>query len=218
VNPAFLLARLRQWHMKLLGLAAATLCVAITTLAGSLPANALTQGPPVLTATATASRSPINVTSPMHITPTLTVSCPVGINHYDRTHECWLQSITFVFRNSKGKQVGSTVIALFQYITFHGNALSWSEEDVVTSVKPKGKTAPISAGLEVSCGASPCTANPSFSPSPIKVGSRGSVSYVDRLPGGKYHKLFSLYILDWSAPRGGAKCPRLDHAMGIPLR
>lgn len=136
----------------------------------------------------------------MHITPTLTVSCPVGINHYDRTHECWLQSITFVFRNSKGAPVGSTVITLFQYITFHGNALSWSEEDVVTSVKSKRKTAPISGALDVSCGASPCTANPNFNPSPIKVGSRGSVSYVDRLPGGKYEKTFNLYILEWSAP------------------
>jgi hypothetical protein len=100
----------------------------------------------------------------------------------------------------KKKQVGSTVITLFQYITFRGNALSWSEEDVVTSVKPTGKTSPVSGSLDVSCGASPCTANPSFNPSPIKVGSRGSVSYVDRLPGGKYEKLFSLYILDCSAP------------------
>jgi hypothetical protein len=200
VNPTFLRVKLRQWHMKLLDFAAAALCAAIITLAASLPANALPQGHPALTATATASRSLIKAISPMRITPALTVSCPVGINHYDRTHECWLQAITFVFDNSKGKQVGSTVITLFQYITFRGNALSWSEEDVVTSVKPTGITAPISAELDVSCGASPCTANPSFNPSPIKVGSRGSVSYTDRLSGGRYEKIFNLYILEWSAP------------------
>jgi hypothetical protein len=148
--------------MKLLGYAAAALCAAIITLAASLPANALPQGPPTLTATATTSRSPISATNPMHITPALTASCPVGINHYDRTHECWLQTMTFHFLNSKGKQVGSTVITLFQYITFRGNALSWSEEDIVTSVKPTGKTAAISAELDASCGASPCTANPDF--------------------------------------------------------
>lgn len=176
-------AKLRQCHMKLLGFAAAAVCAATITLAASLPANALPQGPPALTATATASRIPINATNPMPITPALTVSCPVGINHYDRTHECWLQTMTFDFLNSKGGRVGSTVITLFQYITFRGNALSWSEEDVVTSVKPTGKTAPISAELDVSCGASPCTADPSFNPSPIKVGSRGSVSYTDRLSG-----------------------------------
>ena len=110
--------------MKLFGFAVAALCAAIITLAWSLPANALTRGSPALKATATASSSPIRATSPMHINPALTVSCPVGINHYDRTHECWLEAITFVFRNSKGTKVGSTVITLFQYITFRGNALS----------------------------------------------------------------------------------------------
>jgi hypothetical protein len=132
--------------MKLLGFAAAAFCAAVT-LAASLPANALPQGPPALTATATASRSPINATSPLRITPALTVSCPVGTNHYDRTHECWLEAMTFHFLNSKGKQIGSTVITLFQYITFRGNALSWSEEDIVTSVKPTGKQPPSAPSL-----------------------------------------------------------------------
>jgi hypothetical protein len=130
--------------------------------------------------------------------------------------------MTFHFLNSKGKQIGSTVITLFQYITFRGNALSWSEEDIVISVKPTGTTAPINAELDASCGASPCTANPSFNPSPIKVGSRGSVSYTDRLSGGRYQKIFNLYILEWSAPgftvQSVPAWRTLEDVMLIPLR
>jgi hypothetical protein len=184
------------WRAKLAACAAAIVCAVAANLVGAVPAFAQPQGTPELTVSATVSRI---IASPSG-SPALKVSCAVGIGHYDRTHECWLESLTFTFYKDK-VPVGDTVVALFQYVTLRGTGLAWSEEDVVTAVDSTGETAPISGTLSVSCGGGPCLAAASFAPAPITIGSNGSVAYGDRLAVGEYvTDMFNTYTLDYEAP------------------
>jgi len=100
--------------------------------------------------------------------------CIPKINSFNRTHECWLESITFTF--FKGTTpIGTNEVFFFQYIALVSNSARWAEEDEVVATIPAGETAPITAHLSASCGAD-CTAHAHLT-GVLKTGLKGSVSY-----------------------------------------
>lgn len=178
------------------------ICVMFGMLAGIRPVSAEPQAMPTLTVSLTASRvTRVTTVRPVSDGPALKVSCPVGINHADRTHECWLQPLLVTCYMNK-KPIGSTAITLFQYMTLHGTGLVWSEVDVVVGPKSAGTTAPIDVtSLNVSCGGSPCAATGDFHAARLKIGSSGSVAYGNRLTVGQFEEdMVSTYLLDYEAP------------------
>jgi hypothetical protein len=191
-----------RWHARVLASGAAVICVTFTMLAGTRPVSAEPQGPATPAVSLTASRI-IRVTTVRLVSdgPALAASCPVGINHYDRTHECWLQPVLVTFFKNN-KPIGSTAITLFQYMTLRGTALVWSEVDVVVGMKSTGTTAPIDiTSLNVSCGGSRCAAEGDFHAAPLKIGSSGSVAYGSLLTVGQFEEdMVNTYLLDYEAP------------------
>jgi len=93
-----------RWHARVLAAAVAVICVTLGLLAGALPVRAQPQGTATLTVSLTTARvTRVTTAGPMSVGPTLKVSCPVGINHYDRTHECWLQPLLVTFFKNKNQ-------------------------------------------------------------------------------------------------------------------
>jgi hypothetical protein len=100
--------------------------------------------------------------------------CIPKINSFNRTHECWLESITFTFFQGR-TPIGTNQVFFFQYIGLVSNSANWSEEDEVVATIPAGETAPITAHLSASCGAH-CTAHAHLT-GVLKTGLKGAVSY-----------------------------------------
>jgi hypothetical protein len=112
---------------------------------------------------------------PPGVTPAVKLPpCIPKINSFDRTHECWLESITFTFFNGR-TPIGTNEVFFFQYIALVSNRANWSEEDEVVATIPVGETAPITARMSASCGAD-CTARARFK-GVLKPRLPGSVSY-----------------------------------------
>lgn len=190
-----------RWHARVLASCAAVICVVLTMLVGARPVSAQPQGAATLTVSLTAlSATRVTAARPVSVGPALTASCPVGINHYDRTHLCWLQPLLVIFLRNK-KPIGSTAITLFQYMTLRGTSLVWSEVDVVVGLKSTKTTAPIDVtSLNVSCGGSPCAAVGDFPAGRLKIGSSGSVTYGSRLSVGESEEdIVNTYLLDYTA-------------------
>ncbi len=119
------------------------------------------------------------------------------IDSFNRTHECWLEAITFTF--FKGTTpIGTNEVFFFQYITLVSNSPKWSEEDDVVATIPKGKTAPIIAHLSASCGAH-CTARAHLT-GVLKVGLKGAVSYSTSVAKNAKITTASRYSLVYDAP------------------
>lgn len=123
--------------------------------------------------------------------------CMPVIDSYDRTHECWLESITFPFRKDN-ELIGTLEVVIFQYITLVANSAKWSEEDEVVAAIPAGVTAPVTATLSASCGAH-CTAHAFFT-GVLKGGLNGSVTYSTSI--GKNAKITTptQYTLAYESP------------------
>jgi hypothetical protein len=112
---------------------------------------------------------------PPGVKPTVKLPpCIPKINSFDRTHECWLESITFTFFNGR-TPIGTNEVFFFQYIALASNRAEWLEEDEVVATIPVGETAPIAADLSASCGAH-CKATAHLK-GVLKPRLPGSVSY-----------------------------------------
>lgn len=175
--------------------AAVALCAAAAALTGAVPARAASQpasGPTVRAVVAQVSRLQA---LPAGIKPaaTLPKDCP----SYDRTHECWVDDLTFVFKQD-GKQVGTLKAVLEQDMTLKANSGKWSEEDVVLSATPKGITAPVQFKLFAACGLY-CGAEANFSGLDMAAGDTGSLSYSATVPKGAMFTASSIYVLFYSA-------------------
>lgn len=135
---------------------------------------------------------------PTAVKPTFKLpKCIPVIDSFDRTHECWLEEITFIFRRNT-TVIGTNQVFFFQYITLVANKPEWSEEDEVVLTIPSGETAPIIAHLSASCGAH-CAARAHFN-GILKVGLKGYVSYSTSV--GKNTKIETAthYRLEYVAP------------------
>jgi hypothetical protein len=184
-----------RWRRKLASIAAAFACVAAAVLAGTGSAAAGPQRDSTLTVSGKITILPAGAI------PGLKVSCPVGIGHYDRTHECWVGTLSFIFYK-KGVPVGVTQALFFQYMTLYATRMDWSEEDVVTKVASQGTTAPVTATLAAVCnGGKSCVSTANFSVSPIAAGQSGAVYYASTISGGSIQNhILSSYTMTYSAP------------------
>jgi hypothetical protein len=183
--------RLSRGAMLVAGLAAV---LAITSLS-PVSASAAAQAHPASTV---GTSVPSSGAQHAALYPTFTLpKCIPVIDAFNRTHECWLEKITFTFRKNR-TLIGTNQVFFFQYITLVPNSSKWSEEDEVVATIRSGQTAPITAHLFASCGAH-CTAHAHLT-GVLKVGLTGSVSYSTSV--GKNAKIETptRYTLVYDAP------------------
>jgi hypothetical protein len=188
---------LRHRGTWLIASAAVALCTATAVLTGAVPASAASQPAArstVRTVVARVSRLPA---LPAGVKPASALpSCDHAF--YNRTHECWLNDITFTFKQD-GEPVGTLNVLLEQYITLVYNSAKWSEEDKVLSADPEGITAPVEFILFATCGIY-CGAESHFFGLDMAAGDEGSTSYSTNIGKNTMFTASNDYILLYGAP------------------
>jgi hypothetical protein len=172
------------------------LCTAAL-LANALPASATSQSAPGSTVTVISKVDSLPAL-PGGIKPALKLpSCIPVINSFDRTHECWVEVLGFLFLQ-RGVPIGSKQVFLFQYMTLAPKGARWSEKDIVVATITVGKTFPIIADLRASCGAH-CTAHADLK-GILKIGTHGAVGYSTNVPKDTEITTSTHYTLFFIAP------------------
>lgn len=178
---------------------AAMLCTATALLTGAAPVGAAQSSTaPIETVSVAVGRTAPLTALPNGASPQVRAACGPALNEYDRTQACWLGTLVFTFYNQNRVKVGATTVGLVQYIHLNARGKNWTEHDTVTSVAPRGTTAPIFFTMTAGCGF-PCVASAHFG-GVISVGDTGHVSYRDDIGEGTYHTTDTDYTLPFSAP------------------